>query len=868
MGPRSTDEANAPARNIEVKVCGGSVLVDGFIMNSPCSFTIDTGADVTIMSHRVYTGLKDAEGLQVPHLNESIRGIDGNEIPVLGKVAVLIGLGERRSTRTVWVARIQEDCILGTDFLREEGCVIDYPNNALRLGEAEIPLRSNNHGVRCLRLVLDQSVKVPGHSEMIIPVRVKGEKESFCWGAVGPSGGGTGKRGIMVGRTLIDLKRDCVPVRVANFSASRQKLKKGLELAVCEPVTSVTSRVIKGEKPDEPCGKVPSHLKPLAEKTAEVLDEEQSSKITSVLLNYQDVFSRNDGDIGRAEGVQHKIDTANSLPVKQNPRRLPLGKRQEADSAVEKMCAQGVIEKSTSPWCSPVVLVRKKDGTTRFCVDYRRLNDVTRKDSFPLPRVDSTLDALNGSQWFSTLDLKSGYWQVQLEESAKEKTAFSFGKGLWQFNVMPFGLCNAPATFERLMESVLARMPWETCLVYLDDIIVMGKSFDEHLVNLTQVFERLRSSNLKLSPKKCCLCQTQVTYLGYVVTRSGIKPDPKKVEAVQSWPVPVNVQELRSFLGLCSYYRRFVKDFAKIAKPLHSLTQKNTPFKWDEDCQQAFVDLKEYLTRSPVLIYPDPSRQFILDTDASHLAIGAVLSQLIDGKEHPVAYFSRTLNQPEKQYCVTRKELLAVVQAIEHFHPYLYGRHFMVRTDHASLQWLLNFKALEGQLARWMQKLGEYDFEVKHRKGAEHGNADALSRRPCFRESCKYCERTEVKSSTQRSVTDDVHNGKSYKAARIQAEASSDTIPDFGITRQEQLEDPDIRVIIQLVEESETKPAWEKIASYSLAVKVYWGQWQSLQIIDGKLYRCLDVIPPETQCKQLIIPTHLRSMVLQHLHDS
>ena len=362
-------------------------------------------------------------------------------------------------------------------------------------------------------------------------------------------------------------------------------MKKGLELAVCEPVASVSARVNKGEQLDETSHRVPSSLKLVVEKTAEVLDDEQARKITNVLLSYQDVFSKGEGDIGRAPGVQHKIDTANSSPVKQNPRRLSLGKRQEADSTVEKICEQGIIDKSTSPWCSPVVLVRKKDGTTRFCVDYRRLSDVTRKDSFPLPRVDSTLDALNGSQWFSTLDLKSGYWQVELEQSAKEKTAFSYGKGLWQFNVMPFGLCNPPATFEHLIESVLARMPWETCLVYLDDIIVLGKSFDEHLDNLAQVFERLRNSHLKLSTKKCCLCQPQITYLGYVVTRSGIEPDPTKIEAVRLWPVPLNVQELRSFLGLCSYYRRFVRDFAKIAKPLHSLTQKNASFKWSEECQ-------------------------------------------------------------------------------------------------------------------------------------------------------------------------------------------------------------------------------------------------------------------------------------------
>ena len=235
--------------------------------------------------------------------------------------------------------------------------MIDYPNCALRLGKAEMPLRSENKGTRCLRLVLDKSVKIRGHSEMIIPVKIEGQKHNFCWGAVGPSSRGTGKRGIIIGRTLIDLKRDCVPVRVANFSASRQKLKKGLELAVCEPVASVTSRVNKGEEPEETLDQVPSNLKLLAEKTTEMLNDEQSRKITNVLLRYQDVFSKSESDIGRASGVQHKIDTANSSPVEQNPRRLPLGKRQEADSAVEKMYEQGIIDKSTSPWCSPVVLV-------------------------------------------------------------------------------------------------------------------------------------------------------------------------------------------------------------------------------------------------------------------------------------------------------------------------------------------------------------------------------------------------------------------------------------------------------------------------------------------------------------------------------
>jgi len=228
-----------------------------------------------------------------------------------------------------------------------------------------------------------------------------------------------------------------------------------------------------------------------------------------------------------------------------------------------------VIEPSSSPWSSPIVLVQKKDGTSRFCVDYRRLNDITHKDSYPLPRIDDTIEALSGVEWFSTLDLRSGYWQVPLDESSKEKTAFSTGRGLWQFKVMPFGLCNAPATFERLMEQVLAGLPLSIALVYLDDILVPGHSFSHQLSNLRKVFERLRAAKLKLSPKKCLLFRREVKYLGHMVSKNGITPDPDKAEAVLSWPTPMSATEVKSFLGLCSYYRRFIPHFSIIAHPLH-----------------------------------------------------------------------------------------------------------------------------------------------------------------------------------------------------------------------------------------------------------------------------------------------------------
>ncbi|GFU00556.1 retrovirus-related Pol polyprotein from transposon 17.6 [Trichonephila clavipes] len=557
--------------------------------------------------------------------------------------------------------------------------------------------------------------------------------------------------------------------------------QKGEVLATCSPVTCVckSSSLLLSNSPQQ--------LTPDLIENAE-LSPEQKSSAERLFQEFEDVFSRNSSDIGHTTVTQHRIDTADHPPIKQHPRRLPFAKQEEVGILLREMQENDIIEPSSSPWASPIVLVRKKDGSTRFCVDYRKLNDVTKKDSYPLPRIDDTLDTLSGHKWFSTLDLKSGYWQVEIHPEDREKTAFTSGQGLWQFKVMPFGLCNAPATFERLME--------------------------------TKVFVR--------TPKKS-------------VRRKELKR-------------PENLRELRSFLGLCTYYRKFVKGFSNIARPLHKLTESKQKFQWTKECEDSFLQLKEALTSSPILIYPQPDKPFILDTDASNESVGAVLSQEIDGQERVVAYWSKCLSKPERNYCVTRKELLAIVKAIEHFHHYLYGQKFLLRTDHASLTWLMNFRNTEGQVARWIQRLNEYYFDIRHRKGSSHGNADALSRRPCP-ENCRHCSRVETK----------------YDYAIRQITTSTATPPDPWSdekVREDQMADPDIKPLIEFMESSSNKPSWQDISAYSPTTKQYWALWNSLHLRNGVLYRKFESEDGKTFRWQLVLPRSRIPEVLKELHGS
>ena len=351
------------------------------------------------------------------------------------------------------------------------------------------------------------------------------------------------------------------------------------------------------------------------------LPPQERERLLNFLTTYHHVFSLEEGERGETDMVQMKIDTGDSYPKRQAPRRMPFAVREEVARQLSDMQKNGVISPSKSPWTSPVVLVRKRDCTHRFCVDYTVLNSVTKSDSFTLPRIDELLDQLGESKYFSTIDLASGFWQIRLHPTAQEKTAFTTHQGLYEFRVMPFGLTNAPAVFQRLMQQVMAPLKVtpgpDYVSVYLDDILVFSRTLEDHLSHLNAVILRIDEVGLKLKPTKCKFAQRELEYLGHVVSRDGLKTNPRLIAAVKEFPTPLSAHDVRRYLGLASYYRRFIANFSRIARPLHQLTCKGAEFAWSPECEQAFRELKERLTTSPVLAYSDFSRDFVLETDAS-----------------------------------------------------------------------------------------------------------------------------------------------------------------------------------------------------------------------------------------------------------
>ena len=495
---------------------------------------------------------------------------------------------------------------------------------------------------------------------------------------------------------------------------------------------SFLAEEITGEGPDDPddvvlwdgTGEYDGELPVICSR----LPPHQRAELAQLLQRFDDVLSSRPG---RTQAAECRIRTGTASPIRLPPYRLPPYRlphayRDIVKSELVDMEREGIIERSSSEWAFPIVLVKKKDGSLRMCVDYRRLNAITDADAYPMPRVDDMIDALGKAKYITTLDLARGYWQVPVQEESRSRTAFPTPFGLFQFRVMPFGLHGAPATFQRMMDQILIGCIGYAA-AYLDDVIIHSNTWEDHICHITEVLRKLKEAGLTIRPKKCQFCMERCSYLGHVVGNREVRPEEAKMQAVSYFPTPTTKKRVRAFLGLTGYYRKFLPDYADIAAPLTDLTKKNAPnrVKWTEECEKSFKILKNKLCTEPILRSPDFSEEFILQTDASERGIGAVLSQYDqEGTEHPVAFYSRKLLPREGRYSTIEKECLAT----HHFRVYLLGRKFTIQTDHRALEWLDRLKNNNARLTRWSLALQPYHFVVRYRAGTVNNNADGLSR--------------------------------------------------------------------------------------------------------------------------------------------
>lgn len=694
---------------------------------------VDTGTGISMVSEEFFDMyLREGDGVKLSSEGETtLLTANGGTMKELGRVKLPLVIGKMETTHIFRVIiGLRRRVILGNDLLSKMHLIIDPHCEQLALsGDEVVPIRVRvpQESVQPVRLTKD--VKIPANSITRASVRLTGNEGAMGTFIIETTRPIYWQTGVYVRTGATWNPSQFSLVELVNPSPVERLLHRGATIAQLECAQDIPELLHVEAVGDSTDGlnEIRKQIDQLDLSKDTDLTLEQQQIVREFLRVNADIFAKNPKSPGTNLKVRHHIDTGNHPSIKQRPFRISPKEQEIIHKEVGEMLQNGIIRSSRSPWASPVVLVMKKDGSIRFCVDYRKLNQITKKDVYPLPRIDDMLDTMANMHYYTSIDLASGYWQVELEESSKEKTAFTSCAGLFEFNVMPFGLCNAPATFQRMMDEVIAGL--DLTEDYLDDVITGTKTFEEHLASLKKLFDRLRQYNLAVKLSKCEFFRNRLIYLGHEIAAQGVSPDKRKIEVIRRMSPPTDISGLRRFLGMTSYYRRFIEGYARKAEPLTRLLRKSCLYKWNDDCQKAFETLKRSLTEAPILRYPDFTKPFRLYTDASTKGLGAILAQEDDEhQEYVVAYASRTLNSQERKYSITELECLAIVWSVNYYRPYLYGRKFEVITDHSALRWLMELKSPSGRLARWSLKLQEYDMEIKHRPGRKHSNVDPLSR--------------------------------------------------------------------------------------------------------------------------------------------
>ena len=817
---------------------------------------VDTGAEVSVMSEKMYSRIRNKSGLK--STSYALQGAGGKPLNVLGVTTLSFKLGSKNFTQKFHViSHASRNLILGTDFLSTHKARIYFDLQKIRVGNEYIDLERDIHISSVVRATTDVLIQPNTTVTMLGKVKDNGYYKSgdLVEFSQGDSGWMANEPGLLAINSVSMVEDTLRPaIAIVNTTTKAYKIKRGGVLGLLSVVDNADTKglaeVLQCKTPDSQKGPDFSDV---------CVPEELRSQLLPVLQQNSDVFAANPHDVGRTSTVKMTIDTGDHPPVRQRPYRVPLSQQKVVDQAIEDMLAHDVIERSSSAWASPIVLVKKKDGSTRFCVDFRKLNKVTKPLAVPLPIVDDLLAVLGKAVYFSSLDLISGYWQIMMDECDKEKTAFCTShRGLYQFKVMPFGLMNAPGLFTQLISQVLSGLE-SFSTGYIDDILCFSESLDDHFKHLEQIFERLREHGLKLKLTKCSFLQSETSYLGFKVTRQGIKPEENKIEAIRQLQPPSSKKEIRSFIGSCSYYRKFLPNFSGVAKPLIDLTRKNTHFKWENVHQAAFDSLKASLTKVPFLAYPDITKPFTLTTDASDYCIGACLSQLNEENvEVPVYFISHKLSATQTRWPTIEKEAYAIFYAVKKLDYILYGAQFTIKTDHQPLIYVLNSPSSNKKIQNWMLQLSPYNCSIEHIKGTDNTIADMLSRVPRLKSDKKEAEQPHSSDEVEIDIPDHTYQVNLLDSNKFAPKQFASYVPvteqyeglglDPGLDmKAEQLADPEIHKIIDQLKKGKAK-------------------LKNKFILDnGVLHRLSH--PDFDPVLRLYLPQRLRNDVIKQYHD-
>lgn len=697
------------------------VKIDGSVKRA----FIDLGSNCTLLKESLAKEIFNEydKGDNVPNL----RGFGNASVKPLGVVKGTLSVDDiPAQVEFVVVPDFYMPCdiIVGQTFTELPNLVMYKTSNNLMFYEAPNLSSSDDYG---LKIKLDAR-----ENKVIEPCTTSPVEVVTCSNFTGslyvPSGfRDSGDKRFLVLPGLYDFQNNSGFLMISNLADTNLVIKKSQTMArglehdeISESYVGYTATTEDGQ-----------NLKPLEDiHVGTQLSVTEMQSLLSLLNRYRDCFAVNLSELGRTNLTEMVIKLKDDTPVVYNPYRMSLKEKEQLSEIIEDLLMNGIIRESSSSYASPVLLVNKKNGQKRLCIDYRALNRKTLKDKYPLPRIEDKLDCLGGNSLFSSLDLASGYYQVPMAEESKHLTAFVTPDGLYEYNRMPFGLANAPSVFQRAINSMLNGVGQNLVLAYMDDLLVPSKTVEEGLEKLERVFILLRKSRLTLNPKKCVFFQEKIDYLGYEICSDGIRPGTYKTEAVKLFPVPKNVHEVRQFVGLASYFRKFVKDFSVIARPLTKLTKKNEPWHFGPEQMKAYSTLKEKLISRPVLALYNPKAKLEVHTDASKLGIGAILLQ-DDGRGlQPISYFSRQTSPEEQKFHSYELETLAVVTALNRFRVYLLGVDFKLVTDCNAVKSTMTKKDLIPRVARWWIAMQEFDFIIEYRKGLKMAHVDALSRNP------------------------------------------------------------------------------------------------------------------------------------------